>query len=161
MMSDRVLIINWSWNFKRVIGYLIPNEIEWDYRNAGICTGKCSQNAYFTNNILEWTKEEVEKFSEAVFSSEKDIAVAGALFATTMFIGNIDYGDLITKGMEKLGVFQLLQEDRKNAVHIGHQLFWYNILDSLGITSILELPQMGSGQAHVTYPWWYMSHLLM
>ena len=173
MMSDRVFTIYWDEGLQRSTKYLRHNKINWSFfdENLGMCTDEkttsCSQTTYGCTSVwgFSWTKREFRKFGEALFSSEPSITVTGQVYVNTMFFGDesiLDPGDLITNGLKKLGIKDILAEDRERGVYYrcANTGFWYTVMHTLGIHHLTEIPEINRGSYQVTGPWLYLSHVI-
>ena len=171
MMSDRVFTIYWDEGLQKSTKYLRHNEIDWSFfdENLGMCTDEktdnCSQTIYDCTSMwgFSWTKDEFQKFGNALFSSEPSITVTGLVKVNTMFIGDeliLDPGHQITTGLKKLGIKNILAGGRENAVYYRSASagFWYSVMHTLGIHHLIEIQELNRGSFQITGPWLYLSH---
>lgn len=170
MMSDRVFTIYWDEYLKRKTADLLPNDIDWTYfnRSKGMCADdkqSCSHSVFDVTSFwgFGWTANEFINFGKALFSSEQHITVTGQSVGYVMYAGNksiLDPGPLISDGMKKLGVQQVLSKQFNDTVDCGHDPLWYASFHKLGVHKIMEIPKISGGQIHATSPWIFLSHAL-
>lgn len=167
MMSNRLFTVYWDEKLKKSAQYLLPSEIDWSYydETKGMCDdkGACSHKVYDATSLwgFGWTKEEFVHFGKVLFSSTQHITVTGQVMAYNMYIGNLsmlDPGDMIRRGMKKMGVQQILTEDTGGTVYCGHRPLWYTWLHRFGIHKLIEIPELNNGQVQANEPWLYFSH---
>lgn len=170
IMSDRVFTIYWDEKLKASADYLLPNEIEWNYFNKskGMCSdkGQCSHTVYRSTSIfgLGWTNDEFSNFGKTLFSSEPLITVTGKVVAKIMYIGNrtiYDPGELITKGMERLGIEQILSEKANDTIYWYQRSLWFDLLHRFGVNRFMEIPKVGAGFGVINNLWIYVSHYVL
>ena len=173
MMSDRVFTIYWDEGLQKSTKYLRHNEIDWSFfdKNLGMCTDEkttgCSRTTYDCTSMwgFSWTINEFQKFGNALFGSEPSITVTGQVSVNTMFIDDeliLDPGHLISTGLKKLGIKDILAEGRENSVYYRSAStgFWYSVMHTLGIHHLTEIPEINRGSSLITGPWLYLSHAI-
>ena len=167
IMSDRVFTIYWDDKLRESAGYLLPSEIEWDYfdPSKGMCSdkGKCSHPVYRSTSVLGlgWTNDDFSNFGKVLFSSVSQITITGKVVAKIMYIGNhtmYEPGELITKGMERLGIEQILSVKGNGTIFWYQRSLWYDMLHRFGIHKLMEVPKVAAGFGKINNVWIYISH---
>ena len=172
VMSNRVFTIRWDDKMQRTTKYLVPNEIDWSYFNSsqGMCDDNhehpCSHPVHDVTSFwgFGWTKKEVTEFEKVLFDSEEQhITVTGEVVSSIMYIGNStvkEQGELIMKGLEELGVRQILLQKTNETVYTDHKPLWYSMFHKLGIHHLIEIPENSNGRMQPTNAWLYVSHII-
>ena len=171
MMSDRLFTIYWDEKLQETSQHLIPNEIDWAYfnRSKGMCDDmqQCSHHVFDGGGKTSlwgfgWNTKEFSHFGSVLFSSEPQITVTGQVMADIMFIGNstTEQGEQIVRGLEKLGVRQILWEKTNDTVYTDHRPLWYTMLHKLGVHHVMEIPEISNGRMQPTNAWLYLGHTI-
>ena len=170
MVSDRVFTVYWDDNLKETTKYLGHNEIDWTFfdKTLGMCSDAdmtCSDRIYTTTSIFGfgWNKKEFAKFGDVLVGPTQHITVTGLVYASLTFFTHEDWlrsSNAINKGLETIGVNDILSVVGENSFTAGHRTLWYSLLHAFGIHHPIEVPEINSDQIKMSEPLLQLGHTI-